>query len=626
MYVRADALCVLEADRNAIRRRRDMKTGTLLMAVPAGLAASVVASVTIGATAATELSPGAVAGVVAQQQAAGVEWFWSLNGPVSADAGVDLSVDAKGNVFLAGSHGGLDMDRDGIVDFASRATAYEGAKNPLFMKLGRSSPGEPMRILWARSPGTPADRSQTKVAADGRGGTYASGAFMESLSFEDGPTLEGAGGNDAFIARYDGEGSVLWARVFGGPGANDAIHGLASDGVANAYVVGTGSGTFPLDDHGGEFRTAADRAAAVVSWGPDGSLRWSHVFGAGVTLAFGVRVAANGQAWVTGEMEGAADFDGDGTADLPAPKDRDGFVARFGPDGVLLGAWRTPGPAMPAFAADGDVFLTGAMGGPLDQRYGPADFNGDGRPDVELKGGGPTGAWIARYSVEGDLRWVRSYSLEQPADMEVRGDMIALSGNYKGVRDLDEDGVAERVDRTVDPSLETDLAVMILSARDGRPIRVWIAPGPGNDWANAVAFLPNEPSLLVTGAIQLTADFTGDGKDGEGWIVCENRGDIYVAQYSLPEPPAADREERRREITLDVSVAVREGALRARLEWSGAKGDRVDVYRNGELIATVENNGLHSDLIPRDRVSAPYRYRVCESGTDTCSATWEGGG
>jgi hypothetical protein len=50
-----------------------------------------------------------------------------------------------------------------------------------------------------------------------------------------------------------------------------------------------------------------------------------------------------------------------------------------------------------------------------------------------------------------------------------------------------------------------------------------------------VAFLPNRPALLVTGAIQLTADFTGDGEAGEGWIVCENLGDLFLAQYQLPE-------------------------------------------------------------------------------------------
>ena len=150
--------------------------------------------------------------------AEGIEWFWAINGPVSADAGGDVSVDSAGNVFIAGGHGGLDMDNDGAVDLPSGATAYVGANNSYLMKLGNDQPGEPMKIRWIRSPSSPADRTQAKVAADGTGGAYLTGAFAESLSFRDGPSLAGAGGNDAFIARYDGDGSVIWARVFGGPG------------------------------------------------------------------------------------------------------------------------------------------------------------------------------------------------------------------------------------------------------------------------------------------------------------------------------------------------------------------------------------------------------------------------
>jgi hypothetical protein len=573
-----------------------MKTSRFLVAcgvsVPAGLAAWLVASTTLGAPGAGAASLGSFPAEPAGHEAAGagVEWFWGLNGPVSADEGSDLSVDTHGNVFLAGGHGGLDMDNDGVVDLESGATAYVGARNTLFMKIGRSRSDEPMKLRWVRSPRSPADRIQAKVAADGRGGVYVSGSFAESLAFEDGPTLEGAGGNDAFTARYDGEGSVIWARVFGGTGGGDAIYGLASDREANAYLV-------PLDDSGAEFRTRAQRAAVIVSYDPEGTVRWSRVFGAGVPLAFVVRVAPNGQVYVTGELEGTADFDDDGTVDLPAPKDRDGFVARFDTDGVFLGAWAVPSPGGLAFAPEGDVVLGGGMGGPMDQRYGPADFNGDGRPDIELKGGGPTGGWIARYSADGELRWVRSYALERPADMEVRGDQIVISGTYKGVRDLDEDGRAEPRLDVVDSSLESDLAIMILSAQDGRPLRVWTAPGPGNDWANAIAFLPNQPALLVTGAIQLTADFTGDGEHGEGWILCDNLGDLYVAQYRLPE--GGERAEPPSEIRLDVRMGQHEGEVRANLTWSGARSDRIDVYRNGE--------------------------RIAEAGSDRCSAMWEGG-
>ncbi|MGD8276986.1 MAG: hypothetical protein PVH00_03120 [Gemmatimonadota bacterium] len=594
--------------------------------LPVGLAASLVSTGAIGdpGVRAVPATPPAGSAV---QQATDIEWFWAINGPVAADGANDLSIDGEGNVFLAGAHSGLDIDHDGTVEFKSGATVYEGASNPLFMKLGRRSPDEPMRILWARSPHTPADRSQTRIAVDGRGGAYVTGAFMESLSFEDGPTLRGAGGNDAFVARYDGEGSVMWARVFGGAGGSDAIYGLASDARSNVYIVGTASGTFPLDDRGAEFSTSAQRAAVLVSWGPDGSLRWTRTFGAGVPLAYAVRVAPGDRVWVTGEFEGEADLDGDGEADLPAPRDRDGFVARFDADGALLGAWAVPLPAVPTFAADGDLLLAGGFGGPLEQRYGRPDFDGDGEADVEASVAGSTGAWIARYSADGELRWVRSYALEQPADIEVRGDLIAMSGNYRGLRDLDEDGRTELRLETVDPASETDLAILVLSARDGRIMRLWIAPGPGNDWANAVAFLPDRPSLLVTGAIQLTADFTGDGKDGEGWIVCENRGDIYVAQYRLPEPPAVvadDETEDRQEIELNVAIVPRDVGMRADLTWTGVVGDRVDVFRNGKLLTTVPNSGSHTDRIPRD-VPSPYRYKVCDRKTAVCSATWQGG-
>lgn len=524
-----------------------MITGRLLtvgaLGVPTGLVTWFVVQSSLGSP--TSLAPaGTTLAPIAASE--GIEWFWAINGPVSADGGGDFAIDAEGNVFLAGSHGGLDLDHDGKVDLESGATAYKGARNPFFMKLGAGGAGQPMKIDWARSPRTPADRSDTRIAVDGQGGAFVTGAFMETLAFEGGPSLEGAGGNDAYVARYDGDGSVRWARVVGGPDGGDAIYGLASDPDGNAYILATGTGSFPLDDRGTKFDAPNRRAAALISYGPEGEVRWVRVFGAGTPFAFGIAVAPSGQIFVTGELEGEADFDGDGKADLPAPADRDGYVARFDRDGKLLGAWTTPTPGGPRFHPNGDVFLAGVMGGPMDKRYGPPDFDGDGKADIRLKDAGPTGSWLARFSPEGKLRWVRASTLERLADFEVRSDIVILSGSYKGVRDLDEDGKPEVRREKVDPNSETDLAILIVSTEDGRPVRVWTAPGPGNDAATGIAFLPGQRSVLVTGAIQLTADFTGDGEFGEGWIVCENLGDIFVAQYRLPEPPPErPREERR---------------------------------------------------------------------------------
>jgi hypothetical protein len=85
---------------------------------------------------------------------------------------------------------------------------------------------------------------------------------------------------------------------------------------------------------------------------------------------------------------------------------------------------------------------------------------------------------------------------------------------------------------------------------------------------------------------------------------------------SEDEPPADG-------ITLAVSAYKVRGLQKADLSWSGATSTQVDVYRDGSLIATVANDGAHTDNIDQ-RGSASYAYRVCEAGTATCSATVTG--
>lgn len=54
------------------------------------------------------------------------------------------------------------------------------------------------------------------------------------------------------------------------------------------------------------------------------------------------------------------------------------------------------------------------------------------------------------------------------------------------------------------------------------------------------------------------------------------------------------------------------------LAWDGATSDEIDVYRDDQLIATVPNNGSHTDSTG-NRGRRTYTYRVCEAGTDECS-------
>ena len=543
-------------------------------------------------------------GASPSQAAEGFQWFWTIDGPVSADAGSEIVTDGDGNIFIAGAHGGLDLDRDGTLDLTADIAEV------LFLKVREVPESGRVAVEWVRAPVSPGVNTGSGVAVDRRGGVYGIGRFRDYVEFGPELTLPGRGLNDGFIVRYDPYGQVIWARAIGGPG-QDAPMDVASDADGNAYVVGWGEGTFPLDEQA-EFRGGSEMAGLIVSYDPDGNVRWVHAVPAPNRILFGVEVSADGEVFVTGELEGAADFDGDGHVDLPASRDRDGFVARFNTEGVLLGAWATPAPGKIAFLNGGDLLLGSGTGGQLEERYGPADFDGDGRPDVEPKDG-PSSAWVARYDREGNLRWVRSYAMDMPGDLESDGQRVVMSGGYNGIRDLDEDGVPERVDhRSENDAFNTEMAILVISGEDGRPERAWTAPGPGKDHAASALFMPDRRTLYVTGSLQYTADFTGDGVNGEGWVECESLGDFFFAQYRLPEPD--------RQIVLSASRAeVPRVGWAVDLSWSGATFDNIDVYRDGTLLATVRNDGAHADTIPFQPIDGIPTYRVCEAGSTTCS-------
>jgi len=60
------------------------------------------------------------------------------------------------------------------------------------------------------------------------------------------------------------------------------------------------------------------------------------------------------------------------------------------------------------------------------------------------------------------------------------------------------------------------------------------------------------------------------------------------------------------------------GLQKAELSWSGAASASVDVYRDGMKLTTTPNDGSQVDNIDR-KGNGPYKYKVCEAGTSSCS-------
>lgn len=90
--------------------------------------------------------------------------------------------------------------------------------------------------------------------------------------------------------------------------------------------------------------------------------------------------------------------------------------------------------------------------------------------------------------------------------------------------------------------------------------------------------------------------------NGEGQIVVGEGRDPVAAPITLTASPVTG------------------GDRGVRLVWSGAAGNRVDIYRNGALLINVENTGSYIDR----PAPGAYQYRVCNAGTNVCSVTVTG--
>lgn len=533
--------------------------------------------------------------------------YW-MPGPTSGDGGEGLAIDDEGNLFVAGSHGGLDVDGDGTVDVVADGI------DPFFLKFSAEG-----TLAWIRTGSEAGFQSTRRIAPDRSGGLYAVGSFRETMDFGDGVGVYADGNPSSYLIRYDAEGRVAWTRTFAGD-ALSSFRDVDSDREGNVYVAGLARGRFRLEGVEADVVPRRETVQVVASYDPAGTLRWIRVNHGGPTTAFVyVRVGPGGDLFVSGSFgQEGIDFDDDGAPEIEGRRGRHGFFARLDATrGEFLDARRVIGPE-----SDGDGHLGVSVGevnimsdGDLAVGVGTtdwADLDGDGSADVRSPGGERPAGFLVRYSPDGEIRWWRRNTIDTVWDVATDGERFLLAGAYEGERDLNDDGVIDERDGVgyaVDGEREAELVVLLLSG-DGRVERAILAPGLGNDSARGAAFLPGGRSFYVTGSIQLSADFSRDGTDDEGYLRCDALGDLFVARYTLIGT----------ECEMSLSATGRRGErLRlADLTWAGAPTNSVDIYRNGERVATTANDGAYTDEIPQG-VRGPYDYHIVPTGMAACA-------
>lgn len=152
-------------------------------------------------------------------------------------------------------------------------------------------------LVWKRQLGLfGPDVNSNDVASDTAGNVYITGDTTGSLA------ASNQGGNDAWVAKYDSSGALLWKRQLGTSGS-DKSFGVTRGNVGDVYITGTTSGSL-----GGRNQGRDD--AWIANYDSSGPLLWKRQLDnelsldvaadslGNVYITGGTNISGTGVAWV----------------------------------------------------------------------------------------------------------------------------------------------------------------------------------------------------------------------------------------------------------------------------------------------------------------------------------------
>jgi hypothetical protein len=306
--------------------------------------------------------------------------------------------------------------------------------------------------VWTREFGSSTHDAATSVAADGAGDAYVVGWTAGALP---GQTFAG-GHRDAFLRMYTRDGTVIWTRQFGTPGADTATD-VAVDGATSAYVVGQTAGALPGQ------RLTGESDAFVRKYDSSGTELWTRQFGStGAAAAARVIVDEFANAYVTGWAGGALPgqthaggsdafvrkYDADGTELWTRQfgsvgHDRAGSLGRDSAGAIyVLGEFASPKETfVRKYAPDGTAQWTHALDVPEGEFLATMAVDTGGNVYVGGRTGGDEGEGIVRkYAPDGVALWSQEFGrpsgvspLSMVTDLVVDASNVYVAGHAGGL-------------------------------------------------------------------------------------------------------------------------------------------------------------------------------------------------
>ncbi|MBI3503187.1 MAG: SBBP repeat-containing protein [Bacteroidetes bacterium] len=252
---------------------------------------------------------------------------------------------------------------------------------------------------WTKTAGGPAIDKITGIATDMTGNIFICGYFDSTIAF-DSTRLVSAGGTDIFIAKYDADGVLLWAKQVGGQN-DDYASAISTDITGNCYITGfffiqgttTTFGSTSITETG-------DADMFVSKFSAIGNLLWARNGGGrSEDASFGIATDVSGNSYVCGYFTGTAMF---GNSKITSLGYSDIYVAKYDAAGNLVwiktggGSYQDEAYAVSTDIA-GNCYVTGFF-------TGTATFSGT---TIASAGYFDNDVFILKYNPSGTLVWAK---------------------------------------------------------------------------------------------------------------------------------------------------------------------------------------------------------------------------
>jgi hypothetical protein len=413
-------------------------------------------------------------------------------GTSANDTSHAISADGLGNVYITGFTSG------------SLGGTNAGFEDVFISKLDASG-----TILWTKQLGTSGNDYGRDVSADGLGNVYITGLTNGSLGGTN------AGNYDAFIAKYDSSGTLLWTEQLGTSG-QDYSYAVSADGSGNVYMSGETAGSLDGTNAGGT-------DAFVSKYDDSGALLWTKQIGtSGNDTSWGVSADGLGNVYVSGDTAGSLGGVNAGGLDV--------FLARLNESWTdQLGT--SAGDDGRGASADGlgNVYITGSTAGSL----GGTNAGG-------------SDAFISKYDAYGTLLWTKQLG-SSGSDVALGASADGLgsvyisgftTGNLDGTNSGGTDAFISKYDAS-----GTLLWTKQLGTSSGDEARAVSADGLGNVYITGVTFgnlggsnAGNGDAYISkydsTGTLLWTQQIGTSGQDGCAGVSADGSGNVYISGYT----------------------------------------------------------------------------------------------